>query len=47
VDAQSGLGWSLLKQGKKSDAAAAFARVLEIAPRNELALDGLRAAKAP
>jgi hypothetical protein len=35
--------------GKKADAAAAFARVLEIAPRNELALEGQRAcaSKAP
>jgi tetratricopeptide (TPR) repeat protein len=44
VDVQGGLGWSLLKLGKKSDAAAVFTRTLEIAPRNALAADGLRAA---
>ena len=47
VDAGAGLGWSLLKLGKKEEAAAAFARVLEVAPRNALASDGARAAAQP
>ncbi|HEY2513524.1 MAG TPA: tetratricopeptide repeat protein [Polyangiaceae bacterium] len=47
VDAGAGLGWSLLKEGKKDEAAATFARVLEIAPHNALAGDGARAASQP
>lgn len=45
VDARAGLGWSLFKAGKKDDAAKVFADVLDISPRNALALDGIRLAK--
>jgi tetratricopeptide (TPR) repeat protein len=45
VDVRGGLGWSLVKLGKTDEAAATFAQVLEVAPKNALALDGARAAK--
>jgi tetratricopeptide (TPR) repeat protein len=44
VDVRAGLGWSLLKMGKTGEATAEFRAVLEIAPRNALAADGLKAA---
>jgi tetratricopeptide (TPR) repeat protein len=44
VEVRSGLGWSLLKAGKGSDAAAEFRAVLDVAPRNVLAAQGLKAA---
>ncbi len=43
VDVRAGLGWSCLKMGKGSEAAAAFRTVLDIAPRNVLANDGMKA----
>jgi urea transporter len=46
VEVRGGLGWALLKQGKANDATAEFRAVLEIAPRNALAADGLKAAMA-
>jgi tetratricopeptide (TPR) repeat protein len=42
VDVRTGLGWSLLKEGKGADAATELRTVLEIAPRNALAAEGLR-----
>jgi tetratricopeptide (TPR) repeat protein len=45
VDAGAGLGWALLKAGKSAQAAEAFDQVLAIAPKNALALDGMKAAK--
>ena len=45
VEVRSGLGWALLKLGRKADAASTFREVLEIAPKNTLALQGLAAAK--
>jgi tetratricopeptide (TPR) repeat protein len=44
VEVRSGLGWSLLKSGKAAEAAAEFRAVLEIAPKNALAGEGLKAA---
>ena len=46
VDVRDGLGWSLLKMGKPAEAAAELRAVLEVAPRNALALEGLKAAGA-
>jgi tetratricopeptide (TPR) repeat protein len=43
VDVRAGLGWSLFKMGKGGEAATEFRAVLEIAPRNALALDGMKA----
>ncbi len=43
VDVQSGLGWSLLKQGKLPEASAEFHHILDVSPRNELAKEGLKA----
>ena len=43
VDVRAGLGWSLFKMGKGSEATAAFRAVLDIAPRNTLAAEGLKA----
>jgi len=40
-----GLGWTLLKQGRKADARAMFQRVLEIHRKNANAKAGLRAAQ--
>ena len=46
VDVRDGLGWSLLKMGKPAEAAVELRAVLEVAPRNALALDGMKAAGA-
>jgi tetratricopeptide (TPR) repeat protein len=46
VDVHGGLGWSLLRQGRANDATTEFRAVLDIAPRNALASDGLKAAMA-
>jgi tetratricopeptide (TPR) repeat protein len=43
VEVRSGLGWSLLKAGKGVEAAAEFRAVLDVAPRNTLAAEGLKA----
>lgn len=44
VEVRAGLGWALLKGGgKAAEAAAEFRAVLEIAPKNALASDGLKA----
>ncbi|MFT3767455.1 MAG: tetratricopeptide repeat protein [Minicystis sp.] len=44
VEVRAGLGWALLKSGKAAEAASEFRTVLEVAPKNALALDGLKAA---
>src|SRR5205807_1274448 len=44
VDTLGGLGWTLLKQGQAAEAAKHFREVLDIAPQNALARDGLKAA---
>jgi tetratricopeptide (TPR) repeat protein len=44
VEVRAGLGWAWLKLGKKSEAAATFREVLELAPKNALSLQGLAAA---
>lgn len=44
VEVLSGLGWSLLKLGKKDEAAERFRALLEIAPRHALAKEGIKAA---
>ena len=47
TDAQYGLGWSLYKLGKYADAAGAFERMVQTAPRGPLAYDArLRQADA-
>jgi Flp pilus assembly protein TadD len=46
LEVRSGVGWSLLKMGKKADAAIAFASIVDVAPKNALALDGLKLARA-
>ncbi len=46
VDARAGLGWAELKQGHSREASGIFSELLEIAPQNALAKDGLRAALA-
>lgn len=43
VEVRAGLGWALLKSGKAAEAASEFRAVLGIAPKNPLALDGLKA----
>jgi tetratricopeptide (TPR) repeat protein len=43
VEVRAGLGWALLKSGKAAEAAAEFRSVLEVAPKNALALDGWKA----
>lgn len=43
VEVRSGLGWSLLKAGKGTEAAAELRAVLDISPRNALAADGIKA----
>jgi Flp pilus assembly protein TadD len=45
VEARSGLGWSQLKLGRRSQAENTFLEVLAIAPKNVLALQGLAASK--
>jgi tetratricopeptide (TPR) repeat protein len=44
VEVRTGLAWALLKLGKSSHAAAIFREVLECAPKNALAQQGLAAA---
>jgi tetratricopeptide (TPR) repeat protein len=46
VEVRSGLGWSLLKQGKSAEAAREFRELLSISPRHALAREGLQAATA-
>jgi tetratricopeptide (TPR) repeat protein len=46
VDVRAGLGWARLKEGKAAEAATTFRAVLDVAPRNALAADGLKAAGA-
>ncbi len=46
VEVRAGLGWARLKGGKAAEAAAAFRAVLDVAPRNALAAEGLKAAGA-
>jgi Flp pilus assembly protein TadD len=43
VDARAGLGWSQLKLGRSKEAQATFAELLGYAPKNALALDGMKA----
>jgi tetratricopeptide (TPR) repeat protein len=43
VEVRSGLGWSLLKAGKGAEAAGEFRAVLDVAPRNTLAAEGMKA----
>jgi tetratricopeptide (TPR) repeat protein len=43
VEVRSGLGWALLKGGKAADAMKEFQAILEIAPKNALAREGLSA----
>ena len=45
VDVRAGLGWALFKMGKSAEAAAEFRTVLGVAPKNALALDGLKATR--
>ena len=45
-EVRGGLGWSLLKMGKGDEAARVFAAIVEVAPKNALAADGVRAAGA-
>ncbi len=40
---RAGLGWALLKAGKGAEAAVELRAVLDVSPRNALALDGLKA----
>jgi len=44
VEVRAGLGWAWLKAGKAAEAAGEFRAVLDVAPRNALAGDGLKAA---
>jgi tetratricopeptide (TPR) repeat protein len=46
VDVRDGLGWSLLKMGKAAEALVELRAVLDVAPRNTLALEGVKAAGA-
>lgn len=43
-EVRAGVGWSLLKLGKAAEAAKEFREVLQFAPRNALAIEGLKAA---
>jgi tetratricopeptide (TPR) repeat protein len=43
VEVQSGLGWSLLKQGKLPEANVEFRNILEVSPKHELSKEGLKA----
>jgi len=47
AEPRSGLGWSLLKQGKNADAARELRELLATQPRNPLAQKGLELAAAP
>jgi tetratricopeptide (TPR) repeat protein len=44
LDVRSGIAWSLLKQGKGAEATKAFQELLNVAPRQPFAYDGLKAA---
>jgi tetratricopeptide (TPR) repeat protein len=44
ADARAGLGWSLLKQGRRGDARQAFLEASYVAPRSPAIADGLIAA---
>jgi tetratricopeptide (TPR) repeat protein len=44
ADARAGLGWSLLKQGKRADARQAFLAASRTAPRSPTVVEGLAAA---
>jgi tetratricopeptide (TPR) repeat protein len=46
VEVKDGLGWTLVKLGRGADAEAVFLEVLGVAPKNALAIEGLRAARA-
>lgn len=46
VDVRAGLGWSMLKNRRAAEAARVFGDLLDIAPRNTLALEGQKALKA-
>lgn len=46
LDVRSGLGWSLLKQGKSADAGREFRELLAISPRHTLGKQGLDAVLA-
>ncbi|MFO0576000.1 MAG: tetratricopeptide repeat protein [Polyangia bacterium] len=46
LEVRSGLGWSLLKQGKTADAAREFRELLSVSPRHALGRQGLDAALA-
>jgi len=43
ADARAGLGWCLLKQGKRPEARQAFQAAARVAPRSPTVLDGLTA----
>ncbi len=43
VEVLAGLGWALFKQGQAAEAQKHFREVLDIAPQNTLARDGLKA----
>jgi len=43
VEVRAGLGWAWLKLGKMGEAASTFREVLDFAPKNALALQGLAA----
>jgi tetratricopeptide (TPR) repeat protein len=45
VEVKAGVGWSLQKQGKTVEARRVFSAVLDVAPKNALALDGMRVAR--
>lgn len=42
ADARAGLGWSLLRQGKRAEARDQFLRAARTAPRSPLVLEGLK-----
>jgi tetratricopeptide (TPR) repeat protein len=46
LEVRSGLGWSLLKQGKTAEAAREFRELLAVSPRHALGRQGLDAALA-
>ena len=43
VEVRAGLGWALVKLGKKTEATSAFREVLEVSPKNVLSQQGLAA----
>ncbi|HVT06359.1 MAG TPA: tetratricopeptide repeat protein [Polyangia bacterium] len=42
ADARAGLGWSLLRQGKRPEAREQFLQAARVAPRSALVLEGLK-----